>query len=227
MKPHRPRLGASCTHACSCCCIYASQLQVTNPSNNHVWRALECHRCSVGHLPGECRFGRDASAHSGRFALKTHRVLGLKCLIPIIISGVLAIYGLIVGVILVHKFEGDEPISDSDGCRYLAGGLLVGFACLSSGVGMGLFLQPPRHHGPFPPPFPPTPPPPGGSATTTVVGGEEAAAGHGGGLVEPLLSMMGPPVHLHHRHRQSHTTEKDLLPWSSSLSSSRRLVCMA
>lgn len=138
-----------------------------------------------------------ASAHSGRFALKTHRVLGLKSLIPIIISGVLAIYGLIIGVILVHKFEGDEPISDSDGCRYLAGGLLVGFACLSSGVGMGLFLQPPRHHGPFPPPFPPTPPPPGRAATTTtttgVDGGEEAAAGHGGGLTEPLLSMMGPP----------------------------------
>ena len=83
-----------------------------------------------------------ASAHSGRFALKTHRVLGLKSLIPIVISGVLAIYGLIIGIILVHKFEGDEPISDSDGCRYLAGGLLVGFACLSSGVGMGLFLQP-------------------------------------------------------------------------------------
>ena len=136
-----------------------------------------------------------ASSHSGRFALKTHRVLGLKSLIPIIISGVLAIYGLIIGIILVHKFEGDEPISDSDGCRYLAGGLLVGFACLSSGVGMGLFLQPPRHHGPFPPPFPPTPPPPGRAATTTgVVGGEEAAAGHGGGLTEPLLSMMmGPP----------------------------------
>ena len=135
-----------------------------------------------------------ASAHSGRFALKTHRVLGLKCLIPIIISGVLAIYGLIVGVILVHKFEGNEPISDSEGCRYLAGGLLVGFACLSSGIGMGLFLQPPRHHGPFPPPFPPTPPPPGGAATTAVGRGEEAAAGHGGGLTEPLLSMMmGPP----------------------------------
>lgn len=132
-----------------------------------------------------------ASAHSGRFALKTHRVLGLKCLIPIIISGVLAIYGLIVGVILVHKFEGDEPISETEGCRYLAGGLLVGFACLSSGIGMGLFLQPPRHHGPYPPPFPPTPPPPGGAATTGVSGGEEA--GRVGGLTEPLLSMVGPP----------------------------------
>ena len=130
-----------------------------------------------------------ASAHSGRFALRTHRVLGLKSLIPIIISGVLAIYGLIIGVILVHKFEGDEPISDSDGCRYLAGGLLVGFACLSSGVGMGLFLQPPRL-----PPFPPTPPsPPTGATTATGIGGgEEAAPGHGG-ITEPLLSIMGPP----------------------------------
>ena len=134
-----------------------------------------------------------ASAHSGRFALRTHRVLGLKSLIPIIISGVLAIYGLIIGVILVHKFEGDEPISDSDACRYLAGGLLVGFACLSSGVGMGLFLQPPRHHGPFPLPSPPAPPlPPTGAAATIGVGGGEAASGHGG-ITEPLLSMMGPP----------------------------------
>ena len=51
-----------------------------------------------------------ASAHSGRFALKAHRNLGLKSLVFIVISGVLAIYGLIIGVILVRNFEGDKTI---------------------------------------------------------------------------------------------------------------------
>lgn len=128
-----------------------------------------------------------ASAHSGRFALKAHRNLGLKSLVFIVISGVLAIYGLIIGVLLVRKFEGDEPISDSEGCRYLAAGLLVGFACLSSGIGMGIFLQPPRHHGPLPPSFPPPP-----ALTATTGNGEEDATDNGG-INEPLLSVMRSP----------------------------------
>mmetsp|Transcript_33318 Transcript_33318/g.98265 ORF Transcript_33318/g.98265 Transcript_33318/m.98265 type:complete len:193 (-) Transcript_33318:191-769(-) len=128
-----------------------------------------------------------ASAHSGRFALRAHRNLGLKSLVFIIISGVLAIYGLIVGVLLVQKFEGVEPISDSEGCRYLAAGLLVGFACLCSGIGMGLFLQPPRHHGPLPP-FPPPPP-----ATASNGGGDGEESAGNGGITEPLLFMMRSP----------------------------------
>ena len=128
-----------------------------------------------------------ASAHSGRFALKAHRNLGLKSLVFIVISGVLAIYGVIIGVLLVRKFEGDKQISDSEGCRYLAAGLLVGFACLSSGIGMGIFLQPPRHHGPLPPSFPPPP-----ALTATTGNGEEDATDNGG-INEPLLSVMRSP----------------------------------
>lgn len=112
------------------------------------------------------------SAHSGVFAMRTHPVLGWKSLIPIVQSGVLAIYGLIIGILLIPKFDGDKEITATDGYRFLAAGLVVGSACLCSGFGIGLFLKLLNRGPPFPPPGPPGPPPPSGA--------EDAAA-------EPLL----------------------------------------
>jgi V-type H+-transporting ATPase proteolipid subunit len=82
-----------------------------------------------------------ASAHSGVFAIRNHSILGLKSLIPIVQSGVLAIYGLIIALILIHRFNGAAAISESDGFRYLAAGLLAGCSSLWSGVGIGLLIK--------------------------------------------------------------------------------------
>lgn len=120
-----------------------------------------------------------ASAYSGIFAMRSHPILGLKSLCPIVISGVLAIYGLIIGFLLTHKFDGDSEISATDGYRFLAAGLLVGCACLCSGTGIGMFLNTHNHpHGPTPPPLPPPPPPSGAE-----------------GSVEPLLGWPPHPPH--------------------------------
>ena len=106
--------------------------------------------------------------------MRTHSDLGLKSLVPIVISGVLAIYGLIIGVILTHKFDDGTEITETDAYRFLAAGLAVGFSCLCSGAGIGIFLN--AHHGP------PLPPPgPRGQTPPPLPSGVDAAA------VEPLL----------------------------------------
>ena len=60
--------------------------------------------------------------------------------VPIIISGVLAIYGMIIAVLLQGKLTAGETMTKEQGYRYLAAGLAVGFACLSSGLGIAKFL---------------------------------------------------------------------------------------
>mmetsp|Transcript_4388 Transcript_4388/g.7667 ORF Transcript_4388/g.7667 Transcript_4388/m.7667 type:complete len:182 (-) Transcript_4388:466-1011(-) len=84
-----------------------------------------------------------ASVPSGMFALRNSGI-GIKAFFPIVISGVLAIYGTIVSAILCSKFVGDDgeaaTLSAEDGYRHLSAGLAVGLACLSSGAGMAKFL---------------------------------------------------------------------------------------
>ena len=79
------------------------------------------------------------SAASGTFALQSSST-GFASFIPIVISGVLAIYGAIVGVILSHRMF-DEKLDASDGYRHLCSGLAVGLACLVSGSGIATFVS--------------------------------------------------------------------------------------
>ena len=79
------------------------------------------------------------SAASGTFALQSSST-GFVSFIPIVISGVLAIYGAIVGVILSHRMF-DEKLDASDGYRHLCSGLAVGLACLVSGSGIATFVS--------------------------------------------------------------------------------------
>ena len=78
-----------------------------------------------------------ASSHSGVFAV---RGSDYKAFAPIVISGVLAIYGIIVAVLLVGKLNQSE-ISQVDGYRNLSAGLTVGLACCASGLGLAKFMQ--------------------------------------------------------------------------------------
>lgn len=77
-----------------------------------------------------------ASSHSGIYAVRKN---DMKSFVPIIISGVLAIYGIIVSVLLIGKFKDD--ISQVDGYRNLSAGLAVGLACCASGLGIANFIK--------------------------------------------------------------------------------------
>jgi len=78
-----------------------------------------------------------ASAEGGVYALRKH---GLTAFIPIIIAGVLAIYGIVIAVLLAGKIENEE-LTTAEGYRNLSAGLAVGFGCLASGMGMTRFLK--------------------------------------------------------------------------------------
>jgi F0F1-type ATP synthase membrane subunit c/vacuolar-type H+-ATPase subunit K len=61
---------------------------------------------------------------------------------PIVISGVLAIYGLIVGIIAGQAMnEAKESLSIGEGGRIFAAGLAVGLSCLASGDGLASILS--------------------------------------------------------------------------------------
>uniref|UniRef100_A0A7S4HST0 V-type proton ATPase proteolipid subunit n=1 Tax=Odontella aurita TaxID=265563 RepID=A0A7S4HST0_9STRA len=84
-----------------------------------------------------------ASVPSGMFALRNSGI-GIKAFFPIVISGVLAIYGTIVSALLCSRLKGDDgekaDVTTEDGYRHLTAGLAVGLACLASGAGMAKFL---------------------------------------------------------------------------------------
>jgi ATP synthase proteolipid subunit len=97
-----------------------------------------------------------ASSYSGVYAVRSSDLKGFA---PIVISGVLAIYGIIVSVILASKLgslsanSSSNIMTQGEGYRNLSAGLSVGFACLASGVGMAFFIkelnqQEHHHHNP-------------------------------------------------------------------------------
>ena len=80
-----------------------------------------------------------ASAVSGTFLNASPCKDMWKAAIPIVISGVLAIYGLIIATLLAFNMKSVSNDSAA-GYKNLAAGLSVGFACLFSGLSMVIFL---------------------------------------------------------------------------------------
>lgn len=60
-----------------------------------------------------------------------------KALIPIIMAGILGIYGLIVSVLLQGKAK-SETLTMAQGYQYLAAGLCCGLSSLASGLAIGV-----------------------------------------------------------------------------------------
>jgi V-type H+-transporting ATPase 16kDa proteolipid subunit len=89
--------------------------------------------------------------------LMAQHAVGLNAWAPIVISGVLAIYGCIIAVIVGGKLM-DDDITEAQGYRNFAAGLAVGLTCLMSGLGMSHFIGAYHHqhiHG-HPHPHDPT-----------------------------------------------------------------------
>ncbi|TIB67374.1 hypothetical protein E3Q23_04231 [Wallemia mellicola] len=63
--------------------------------------------------------------------------LVMKSLIPIIMSGILAVYGLVVSVLIAGSLSPSEPYSLFAGCTHLAAGLACGGSGLAAGLAIG------------------------------------------------------------------------------------------
>ncbi|KAG5418042.1 VMA11 [Candida metapsilosis] len=62
----------------------------------------------------------------------------MKSLIPVVMSGILSVYGLVVAVLIAGGLSPTDKYSLFNGCMHLACGLTVGFACLASGYAIGI-----------------------------------------------------------------------------------------
>ena len=61
-----------------------------------------------------------------------------KALIPIIMAGILGIYGVIIAVIANNKIKEQDDMSTKDGYRTLGAGLACGLSALASGLAIGV-----------------------------------------------------------------------------------------
>lgn len=68
----------------------------------------------------------------------TRPTLVYKALIPVVMAGILGIYGLIVAVIMITRIKLSAEFGDYQAFKILAGGLCCGFSCLVSGYAIGM-----------------------------------------------------------------------------------------
>lgn len=62
----------------------------------------------------------------------------MKSLIPVVLSGILSVYGLVVSVLIAGGLNPAEEYSLFKGIMHLACGLSVGFSCMASGYAIGI-----------------------------------------------------------------------------------------
>jgi len=70
----------------------------------------------------------------------------IKNIVPIVMAGVLGIYGLIVSVIIIQSVsmpDGDKytTYSEYNGYTHLAAGLCCGLSCLAAGGTIGIIVS--------------------------------------------------------------------------------------
>lgn len=62
----------------------------------------------------------------------------MRSLIPVIMSGILAVYGLVVSVLIAGSLEPTDSYTLFNGFMHMACGLCVGFASLAAGYCIGI-----------------------------------------------------------------------------------------
>ncbi|KAI9208241.1 V-type ATPase [Polychytrium aggregatum] len=64
--------------------------------------------------------------------------LVMKCLIPVVMAGIIAVYGLVVSVLVASSLSPTEPYSLFASAVHLASGLSTGFAGIAAGYAIGV-----------------------------------------------------------------------------------------
>ncbi|KAJ3326596.1 v-type proton ATPase 16 kDa proteolipid subunit 2 [Blyttiomyces sp. JEL0837] len=64
--------------------------------------------------------------------------LMMKALIPVVMAGIIAVYGLVVSVLVANDMGPTNPYSLYTGFVHLGAGLSTGFAGLSAGYAIGM-----------------------------------------------------------------------------------------
>lgn len=62
----------------------------------------------------------------------------MKCVVPVVMSGIIAVYGLVVSIVIASKLSPKVPISVSKGAADLAAGIAAGLTGISSGYAIGI-----------------------------------------------------------------------------------------
>lgn len=62
----------------------------------------------------------------------------MKCIIPVVMSGIVAVYGLVVAIVISSKLSPKVPIPLAKGVADLGAGLAAGFTGVSSGYTIGV-----------------------------------------------------------------------------------------
>ena len=62
----------------------------------------------------------------------------IKGVIPVIMAGILGLYGIIVSVILAQKWTGNNYLDVKKGYQYLGSGLCCGLTSFAAGIAIGI-----------------------------------------------------------------------------------------
>ncbi|KAL7641928.1 UNVERIFIED_CONTAM: hypothetical protein RMT77_007802 [Armadillidium vulgare] len=62
----------------------------------------------------------------------------MKCIIPVVMAGIIGIYGLVVSVLIAGKIEDSETYTIYAGFVHLGAGLAVGLSGLAAGFAIGI-----------------------------------------------------------------------------------------
>jgi len=80
-----------------------------------------------------------AKAGMGIAGMGTFRPeLIMKSLIPVVMAGIVAVYGLVVSVLIAGQIDGDKPYSLQTGFIHLFSGITTGLAGVASGYAIGI-----------------------------------------------------------------------------------------
>ena len=60
----------------------------------------------------------------------------MKSLIPVVMAGIIGVYGLVVAVLIANDMDPTKPYSLFSGCLHLASGLSTGFCGIAAGYGI-------------------------------------------------------------------------------------------
>ncbi|KZV77953.1 V-type ATPase, partial [Exidia glandulosa HHB12029] len=64
--------------------------------------------------------------------------LVMRSLIPVVMSGIIAVYGLVVAVLIAGNMDPGQPYSLFTGATHLAAGLACGFTGVAAGYAVGV-----------------------------------------------------------------------------------------